>query len=92
MKFWKQLFTKTPPSSLQGMEFYSNFTLYSSDGKRAAEVLTFMNGETYLRESEATEGQTFVGRHNGNLVGPFVTPVDAERFIVATTWFKGLPP
>jgi hypothetical protein len=28
------------------------FTLYSADGKRAAEVLEFRNGETYLDEQD----------------------------------------
>jgi len=30
------------------------------DGKRAAEVLEFRNGETYLDEKEWFEGTTFV--------------------------------
>lgn len=91
MTFWKRLLRKSSSPSLQGMRFQSNFTLYSSDGMRAAEVITFANGETYLRESELTEGQTFTGRHGGNLVGPFASPEAAERFIVATTWFNGEP-
>ena len=75
--------------SLQGLEYRSAFTLYSVDGKRAAEVLEFRNGETYLDEQEWLEGMTFKNRHSGSLVGPFASPEDAERFIVATPWFRG---
>jgi hypothetical protein len=64
-------------------------TLYSLDGKRAAEVLEFRNGETYLDEREWSEGTTFKNRHSGSLVGPFASPEDAEKFIVATSWFRG---
>lgn len=76
-------------SSLQGREYRSAFTLYSVDGKRAAEVLEFRNGETYLDEKEWFEGTTFKNRHSGSLVGPFASPEDARRFIVATSWFRG---
>jgi hypothetical protein len=78
-------------SSLQGQEYRSAFTLYSVDGKRAAEVLEFRNGETYLDEQEWIEGTTFKNRHSGSLVGPFTSPEDAEKFIVATSWFRGSP-
>jgi hypothetical protein len=76
-------------SSLQGKEYRSAFTLYSADGKRAAEVLEFRNGETYLDEQEWLEGTTFQNRHSGSLVGPFASPEDARTFIVATSWFHG---
>ncbi|WP_329742921.1 hypothetical protein [Dyella sp. A6] len=76
-------------SSLQGQEYRSAFTLYSADGKRAAEVLEFRNGETYLDEREWLEGTSFVNRHAGDLVGPFASPEDARNFIVATSWFRG---
>ena len=78
-------------SSLQGQEYRSAFTLYSVDGKRVAEVLEFRNGETYLDEQESLEGTTFKNRHSGSLVGPFASPEDAEKFIVATSWFRGSP-
>ena len=76
-------------SSLQGQEYRSAFTVYSVDGKRAAKVLEFRNGETYLDEQEWFEGTTFKNRHSGSLVGPFASPGDAEKFIVATSWFRG---
>lgn len=76
-------------SSLQGLECRSAFTLYSVDGKRAAAVLEFCNGETYLDEQERLEGGTFKNRHSGSLIGPFASPGDAEKFIVATSWFRG---
>lgn len=76
-------------SSLQGLEYRSAFTLYSVDGKRAAEVLELRNGETYIDEQEWLEGTTFKNRHSGSLVGPFASPEDAEKFIVATSWFRG---
>jgi hypothetical protein len=76
-----------PP--LQGQEYRSSFTLYSADGKRAASVLEFGNGEIYLDEQEWVEGTTFKNRHSGRLVGPFASPADAENFIVATPWFRG---
>ena len=64
-------------------------TLYSVEGKRAAEVLEFRNGETYLDEQEWVQGTTFKNRHAGSLVGPFASPEDAEKFVVATSWFRG---
>ena len=76
-------------SSLHGQEYRSAFTLYSVDGKRAAEVLQFRNGEAYIDEKERFEGTTFKNRHSGSLVGPFASPEDAEKFIVATSWFRG---
>jgi len=71
------------------MLYRSERSLYSSDGKRAAEILEFDNREIYIRESEWVEGTTFQDRHSGNVVGPFASPDDAERFIVATSWFRG---
>ncbi len=76
-------------SPLDGQEFRSAFTLYSEDGKRAADVLEFRNGEIYIDEQEWVEGTTFKNRHSGRLVGPFASPEEAERFIVMTPWFCG---
>jgi hypothetical protein len=76
-------------SSLHGKEYRSAFKLYSADGKRAAEVLEFRNGETYIDEQEWFEGTAFRNRQSGSLVGPFASPEDAEKFIVATSWFRG---
>lgn len=76
-------------SPLKGQRFRNAFTLYSVDGKRAAGVLEFRNGETYLDEQEWFEGTTFKNKHSGQLVGPFASPEDAEKFIVATSWFRG---
>ena len=76
-------------SRIQGQEYRRAFTLYSEDGKRAADVLDFSNGETYLDEKEWVEGTTFKNRHSGRLVGPFASAADAEKFIVATAWFRG---
>ncbi|KQY35197.1 hypothetical protein ASD38_01090 [Caulobacter sp. Root487D2Y] len=74
---------------LDGSEYRTVCTLYSADGKRAAEVREFSHGETYLVESEWVEGTTFIDRHAGRMVGPFASPEHAERFIVATEWFIG---
>ena len=81
--------TDGPTSPLQGQEYRSVFILYSSDGKRAANILELQNGETYLDEQEWVEGTTFKNRHSGKLVGPFASPEVAEKFIVATPWFRG---
>jgi hypothetical protein len=78
--------------SLNGQEYRVAFTLYSEDGKRAAAVCEFSNGETYLDEKEWVEGTTFKNRHSGRLVGPFASPENAESFIVATAWFCGRGP
>jgi hypothetical protein len=65
------------------------FKLYSDDGKREVEVREFSHGETYLVERERAEGGTFNDRHKGRMVGPFPSPENAEKFIVATAWFCG---
>jgi hypothetical protein len=78
-----------PAMTLAGSHYQVACTLYSKDGKRAAEVREFSNGETYLLESEWVDGTTFAERHEGRMVGPFASPTDAERFIVATPWFNG---
>lgn len=76
-------------SPLTGQEYRVAFILYSVDGKRAGEVREFSNGETYLSEEEWVEGTTFKNRHSGRMVGPFASPDEAEKYIVATAWFCG---
>jgi hypothetical protein len=90
MAWWERLLGRRA-AKIGGMEYRVRSTLYSSDGKRAAEVREFANGETYLLESEWAQGNTFQPRHSGSLVGPFPSPEEAERFIVATSWFNGEP-
>lgn len=89
MTWWKRLFKQNGKATLDGTEFRTAFVLYSEDGKRAAEVREFSNGQTYLLESEWVEGTTFEERNAGQMVGPFKTPAHAERFIAATPWFTG---
>ena len=76
-------------STLHGLEYRVAFNLYSKDGKRGVEVREFSNGQTYLVEQEWVEGTTFRDRHSGEMVGPFASPEDAEKFIVGTPWFTG---
>ncbi len=91
MAWWKRLFKRNGRAALDGTEFRTAFVLYSEDGRRAAEVREFSNGQTYLLESEWVEGTTFEERHAGQMVGPFKSPAHAERFIVGTSWFTGQP-
>jgi hypothetical protein len=72
----------------QGLDFRVASSAFSVDGKRAADICEFSNGETYLNEKERVEGTTFENRHGGSLVGPFKSP-EAEKFIVSTEWFLG---
>ena len=90
MTWWKRLFGRATNESLAGSQCRVTCTLHSSDGKRSAEVREFSTGETYLLESEWVEGTTFAERHLGRLVGPFASPIRAEQFIVATSWFNGV--
>ena len=89
MAWWKRLLGRAKHKSLDGAMYRVTSTLYSKDGKRAAEIRAFDNGETYLLESDWVEDTTFTARHGGRLVGPFASPKHAERFIVATAWFNG---
>lgn len=89
MTWWKRLLGRATNESLAGKQYRVVCTLFSGDCKRSAEVREFSNGETYLLESDWVEGTTFAERHSGRLVGPFASPAHAERFIVATPWFKG---
>jgi hypothetical protein len=61
MAWWAKLFKRNADASLQGQIYRVAFTLYSVDGKRAAEVRSFQNGETYLAERDWVEGTTFKG-------------------------------
>lgn len=92
MAWWRRLLRRSGQAARDGTEFRVAFVLYSEDGKRAAEVREFSNGQTYLLETERVERTTFEARHAGRMVGPFKTPAHAERFIVATPWFKGQSP
>ncbi len=76
-------------TSLKGLDFRIAFSVFSEDGKRAADIYEFSNGETYLDEKEWVEGTTFKNRHGGSLVGPFKATEEAEKFIVSTDWFIG---
>lgn len=89
MAWLERLFGRGPQKSLKGQMYKVTSTLYSRDGKRSAQILIFDNGETYLLESNWVEGTVFKERHGGSPVGPFASPTDAERFIVATPWFNG---
>jgi hypothetical protein len=89
MAWWKRLFGRTTDKPLDGTMYRVATTLYSSDGKRSAEVRVFTNGETYLLESEWAEGTIFRERHEGRMVGPFPSSKHAEQFIIATSWFNG---
>ena len=87
--WWMRLSRREDLKSLDASMYRVTSTLYSSDGKCAAEVREFDNGQTYLLESDWLEGTTFTERHGGKLVGPFASPEHAKRFIVATSWFNG---
>ena len=89
MAWWKRLFKRRTGSNLRGLDYKVAFSLHSKDGKREVEVRDFSNGETYVVEREWVEGTTFKDRHGGSMVGPFASPEQAEKFIVATAWFRG---
>ena len=89
MGWWKRLLRKVAGKSLDGNMYRVAFTLYSKDGRRAAEIREFDDGETYILESDWVEGTTYKPRHGGKIVGPFTSPEKAEHFIVATSWFNG---
>lgn len=90
MGWLKRLFGLHGSKLADGAMYRVTSTLYSCDGKRAAEVREFDNGKTYLLESDWVGGTTFKPRHGGKIVGPFASSKDAERFIVATAWFNGI--
>ena len=89
MAWLKRLFRRGPQKSLKGQMYQVTSTLYSADRKRSAQILEFDNGDTYLLESDWVGETAFKDRHGGRPVGPFASPTDAERFIVATRWFNG---
>lgn len=88
MAWWKRILGWRAEASLRGLEYRIAFTLYSKDASRKVEIRQFSNGKTYMLEQEA-EGETFKDRHSGSMVGPFASPEAAERFIIATPWFRG---
>lgn len=90
MKWWNRLRGRTSNKPIAGELYRTTSTLYSLDGKRSAEIREFSHGDTYILESEWIEGTSFKARHDGSLVGPFVSPKRAEQFIVATDWFNGV--
>ncbi|WP_292939005.1 MULTISPECIES: hypothetical protein [unclassified Novosphingobium] len=89
MAWLKRFYRFLAKPSLNGRNYQICCTLFSNDGKRAAEIREFDTGGTYILESEWTEGGVFKARFSGRLVGPFPNPVDAEHFIIGTDWFNG---
>jgi hypothetical protein len=89
MVWWNQFFKRKTESQLHGLNYRLAFKLHSDDAKREVEVREFSNDETYLLEREWIEGTTLKDRHAGRMVGPFISPENAEKFIVATAWFRG---
>jgi hypothetical protein len=89
MNWWSALRARLWRTPHPGDEFRVVKIVYSADGKRAAEVHQFDFGPTYLLESDQGEDGQRVKRHSGRLVGPFHSPLQAERFIIATAWFNG---
>ena len=84
-----RLNTRKSPLPLAGSEYRIAFNLYSDDGKREVEVREFRDGKIYLVERDWVEGTSFKDRHLGRMVGPFASADEAEKFIVATSWFCG---
>ena len=89
IKWLYRLFGITSNKPIAGAEYRVTSTLYSFDGKRSAEIREFSHGGTYILEAESIESSSFKERHDGRLVGPFVSPKHAEQFIVSTDWFRG---
>ncbi len=89
MEWLNRLFRRKAKASMAGRLFRTSNLLFSDDGKRKVEVREFDDGKTYLLESDWAEGDVFVDRHAGQMVGPFKSPKHAERFVVATPWFTG---
>jgi hypothetical protein len=89
MEWWQRLRGQDPEGSIAGKQYRVIKALYSIDGKRRADICKFRWGKTYLLESDWVEGTTFAPRHEGRMVGPFDSPLAAERFIVGTDWFCG---
>jgi predicted urease superfamily metal-dependent hydrolase len=88
MKWLYRVIGRPSNKPIDGVEYRVTSTLYSLDGKRSAEIREFSHGDTYILESDFVNGG-FKERHDGGLVGPFVSPKRAERFIVSTRWFEG---
>jgi hypothetical protein len=88
-RLWMRLRGKSSQGLLFGKKHRVVKRLYSQDGKRSVEIMKFRWGKTYLLESEWVDGNSFAPRHDGRPVGPFDSPLAAERFIVATEWFNG---
>lgn len=63
--------------------------LYSEDAGRCVEVRKFAADKTYIIERERGDAGSYIDRHGRAMVGPFGSPEEAERFIVATPWFTG---
>jgi hypothetical protein len=89
MEWWNRFLGRIFNKPINGAEYRTVSTLFSSDGLRSAEILKFREGYTYLLEAERVEGSDFKERHDGRLVGPFTSPKHAEQFIVSTVWFNG---
>ena len=69
------------------IEYKVEFTLYSPDGKRGAEVRVRRDGLVYFADQEWVEGTTF--RQRGDEVGPYQSPEAAEAAAISRPWFSG---
>lgn len=86
---WLDLLFGKKADPAEGNAYRVTNLLYSDDAKRCVEVRKFAAGQTYIVEHDRGGDGAYVDRHGGAMVGPFGSPEEAERFIVATPWFRG---
>ena len=67
MAWLERLFRRSGESTWIGPRFGPPSSSIARDGKRAAEVREFSNGQTYLLESEWVSGTTYEERHGGRM-------------------------
>lgn len=89
MKLLQHLFRrKTSTPWLQG-EYRVRFALYSTDGKRCAEMRERADGSVHYAERVWVEGTTFRDRMPGKECGPFENHDAAEAAAASSPWFVG---
>jgi hypothetical protein len=89
MAWWHRFFRPKSKPASENLEYRVAFYVYSSDGKRGAEIRERRVGTAYFVDREWVEGTTFRDVGHGEEIGPYHSTKAAEAAAVSRPWFNG---